>query len=160
MYAKGACHKSHFITKAKLDQIVIAQLEEDLRSGRFALQLSQSAEQPSPEDDLTAAAVTRLENQLTRVKEAYAAGIDTLEEYKENKQRILAQIEAVRAKQKPKQARRYDLDRLRRAESLLTAGLELYRSDAPEDAKNAALKALIGSITFDSTTKNVVITYR
>lgn len=160
MYAKGACKQSHFITKAKLDQIVIAQLEEDLRSGRFAVQLSQSVKQPSPEDDLTAAAVTRLENQLTRVKEAYAAGIDTLEEYRENKRRILAQIETVRAKQKPKQARRYDLDRLRRAESLLTAGLELYRSDAPEDAKNAALKALIGSITFDSTTKNVVITYR
>lgn len=160
MYAKGACHKSHFITKAKLDQIVIAQLEEDLRSGRVAVQLSQSAEQPSPEEDLTRNAIARLESQLARVKEAYAAGIDTLEEYKENKQRILAQIEAVRAKQKPKQARRYDLDRLRRAESLLTAGLELYRSDAPEDAKNAALKALIGSITFDSTTKNVVITYR
>jgi hypothetical protein len=160
MYAKGACKQSHFITKAKLDQIVIAQLEEDLRSGRFALQLSQSAEQPAPEDDLTANAVARLESQLVRVKEAYAAGIDTLEEYRENKRRILAQIEAVRAKQKPKQARRYDLDRLRRAESLLTAGLELYRSDAPEDAKNAALKALIGSITFDSTTKNVVITYR
>lgn len=160
MYAKGACKQSHFITKAKLDALVIARMEADLQSGRFAVQLSQSAEQPSPEDDLTAAAVTRLENQLTRVKEAYAAGIDTLEEYKENKQRILAQIETVRAKQKPKQARRYDLDRLRRAESLLTAGLELYRSDAPEDAKNAALKALIGSITFDSTTKNVVITYR
>lgn len=160
MYAKGACKQSHFITKAKLDALVIAQMEADLQSGRFAVQLSQSAEQPSPEDDLTRNAIARLESQLARVKEAYAAGIDTLEEYRENKQRILAQIEAVRAKQKPKQARRYDLDRLRRAESLLTAGLELYRSDAPEDAKNAALKALIGLITFDSTTKNVVITYR
>ena len=160
MYAKGACRQSHFITKAKLDALVIAQMEADLQSGRFAVQLSQSAEQPAPEDDLTVSAVARLENQLVRVKEAYAAGIDTLEEYKENKRRILAQIETVRAKQKPKQARRYDLDRLRRAESLLTAGLELYRSDAPADAKNAALKALIGSITFDSTTKNVVITYR
>ena len=125
---------------------MIAQLEEDLRSGRVAVQLSQSAEQPSPEEDLTRNAIARLESQLARVKEAYAAGIDTLEEYKENKQRILAQIEAVRAKQKPKQARRYDLDRLRRAESLLTAGLELYRSDAPEDAKNAALKARVAEL--------------
>ena len=159
MYAKGACKQSHFISKPKLDALVIAQMEEDFRSGSFTMQLDTQNE-PDEDDVLTDQAIARLEMQLTRVKEAYAAGIDTLEEYRENKQRILDQIETVRSKAKPRRIVHRSAELLRDQSSALTSAIALYKSDVSEDAKHTALKCIISSVTFDSKRKSVAISYR
>lgn len=160
MYAKGACRQSHFITKAKLDALVIAQLEEDFRSGSFTMQLDAQMNEPDEADVLTDQAVARLEMQLTRVKEAYAVGIDTLDEYRENKARILDQIETVRSKAKPRRIVHRSAELLRDQSNALTSAIALYKSDVSEDAKHTALKCIISAAVFDSKRKSVAISYR
>lgn len=160
MYAKGACKQSHFISKPKLDALVIAQMEEDFRNGSFTVQLDAQIAEPDEADVLTDQAVTRLEMQLSRVKEAYAAGIDTLEEYRENKARILDQIETVRSKAKPRRIVHRSAELLRNQSNALTSAIALYKSDVSEDAKHTALKCIISSVVFDSKRKSVAISYR
>jgi DNA invertase Pin-like site-specific DNA recombinase len=160
MYAKGACKQSHFISKPKLDAMVIAQMEEDFRNGSFTVQLDAQIAEPDEADVLTDQAVTRLEMQLSRVKEAYAAGIDTLEEYRENKARILDQIETVRSKAKPRRIVHRSAELLRNQSNALTSAIALYKSDVSEDAKHTALKCIISSVVFDSKRKSVAISYR
>ena len=159
MYTKGACRQSHFITKTKLDRIVIAQIEEDLERGAFAINLKKDPPKLTEEDQANNRAIARLQMQLSRVKEAYAAGIDTLEEYRENKTRIQSQIDALKAKAAPR-AKVIPLDELRRnQQAAISTGISIYRSDVSDEAKNTALKAIIRSITFDSKTKKVKISY-
>lgn len=160
MYAKGACRQSHFISKPKLDALVIAQMEEDFRSGSFTMQLDTQMTEPDEADVLTDQTIARLEMQLTRVKEAYAAGIDTLEEYRENKQRILDQIETVRSKAKPRRIVRRSAERLREQSEAFADVLTVYKSDVAESVKHDALKSIIRSVTFDSRRKNVAVSYR
>ena len=160
MYAKGACKQSHFITKARLDQIVIAQLEEDFRNGSASLQVDHQQEQPAVDDVMSDQAIARLQMQLTRVKEAYAAGIDTIEEYKENKERILARIEAVRQKSKPRRIVRISQEQLRKHRELIADCIALYKSEASEETKNETLKSIIHSVIFNSETKKITIRYR
>ena len=59
----------------------------------------QSIEKPKPEDDRCAlldVQIKRLEIRLSRVRAAYEDGIDTLEEYKENKTNIIESIEKLK----------------------------------------------------------------
>ena len=159
MYAKGACRQSHFISKPKLDALVLARLEEDFRSGAVAFGLDRQPEPRSEVDQTAERNIARLEMQLARVKEAYAAGVDTLAEYQENKQRILSQIEAVRSRQRPQKRIIRDEAWLREYKAAIAAGIAVYKSDVTDTAKNAALRTFIRSVVFDSKTKSVDITY-
>lgn len=160
MYAKGACKKSHFITKAKLDEIVIAKLEADLRSGTFYIPIEDPPEEPSAEDILNDQTIAKLEMQLMRVKEAYAAGIDTIEEYKENKERIMQRLETVRRKAKPRRIVRKSAEQLRIQRETIADGIAIYKSDVDDSIKNETLKCFLYAVTFHSDTKEVVISYR
>lgn len=159
MYAKGACKQSHFITKTKLDSIVIAQLEEDLHSLSLKFAVNFQQKQPSENDLVIDRMVERLETQLVRVKEAYAAGIDTLEEYRENKQKILHQIEEAKAKRKPRRNAISYEQWLREYKAAIATGIAIYKSDVSEEAKNMALRAFVKSVVFDSKSKTVEISY-
>lgn len=94
-YGRGKCKVSHAINVRKLNQIVLDQIREDLTAPDFASRIQKqnvpkSAESPIP------ALIEKEERKLDRVREAYEAGIDTLDEYRQNKQRITATLTALR----------------------------------------------------------------
>lgn len=159
MYAKGVCKESHFITKAKLEQMVIDRMEEDMKSGAVFVSLQREPEQQTEEQVNLDRAVSRLEMQLERVKEAYAAGIDTLEEYRVNKTRILEQIELLRAKQKP-QPKIISLDDIRESRmQALSTVIAVCKSDVSDEVKNNALRSIVSAAIFDSKQKSVDVRY-
>jgi len=80
-YAKGKCDISHSLTVKKAERLVIAELRDILKTGDLAYaympEESQKGERRKIEEQLA-----RVAQREKRAKEAYLAGIDTLEEYK------------------------------------------------------------------------------
>lgn len=98
MYNKGACFESHFIKIADLEQAVYNALN-DVISKNTALKLEISHKNNDNYKD-TAALKKQLKNieiKFDRIKQSYRNGIDTLEEYKENKEILIHEKETLTA---------------------------------------------------------------
>jgi predicted nucleic acid-binding Zn-ribbon protein len=103
--------------------------------------------------------LSRLSNQLRRVREAYAAGVDTLDEYKENKAHIQSQIDSVRQKIQPDMPAIDHEHLIEKLKSAIWSGIEVAKSDAPDSLKNDVLRSFIHSISFDRKNGDVEISY-
>ena len=92
---------SHFIKAEKLEQAVYAAFEQVIKTNEFSYEVRK----PQNEADdslLLRRQLEKLDDKEKRIKQAYRDGIDTLEEYKENKklladerQRIEEQLSAL-----------------------------------------------------------------
>jgi DNA invertase Pin-like site-specific DNA recombinase len=160
MYSKGACKQSHFIMIPKLDKIAIAQMEEDFDKRVFIAAVDRDKEKDTTETETLRKGLAKLEHQLRRVKEAYAAGVDTLEEYRENKTRIQSQIDSLHKRIEASAAPEITQKMIDDATNVFLATLELYKSDVPDALKNDALKSMVHHMTFDSKLKTLSISYR
>lgn len=87
-YNKGLCTESHHISIPKLEKSVILGLEQLLASDMLSYEVVYGS---STSDDKTKELIrilSRLDDREKRAKEAYLNEIDTIEEYKENRQAI------------------------------------------------------------------------
>ena len=85
-YARGQCTTSHSLSIAKADKAVIQALEEAVSDLRFNIV-------PVPTDRKNniidyQSLIEQEKRKLQRCKESYIAGIDTIGEYKANKEKI------------------------------------------------------------------------
>lgn len=84
-YLKGKCLVSHQISEKKLVPIVLDMLKEDMGQHDISFErLAPAADHKAIE--LLQLQLDQISLKETRIKEAYRNGIDTLEEYKENKE--------------------------------------------------------------------------
>lgn len=88
-YFKGACPESHYITTSNLERSIIEHMESILENDEKLKFELRSSNNNSPDHSVI------IKNQLDklvikekRIKKAYIDGIDTFEEYKENKKLI------------------------------------------------------------------------
>lgn len=87
-YNKGKCSHSHFIKTFALEQAVYEALESILAGTselHYELKTTAAANQKSDKDIITEQ-LCKLSAKENRIKQAYMDGIDTLSEYKENKE--------------------------------------------------------------------------
>lgn len=90
-FTKGICTASHYVNERDAEQSVMAGLEAVLESRNiYHLNIIKNSKSDD-EIALINKAVAKLDIKLAKIKDAYIDGIDTLEEYKENKQRIQAE---------------------------------------------------------------------
>ena len=93
-YAKGMHAGSCSITAVKAERLLLQSLNEVLSSQAVEYEHIQQAHSNTiSERELIEAAIERVAVKEQRVKEAYEAGIDTLEEYKGNKLRLAEERE-------------------------------------------------------------------
>ena len=157
-YTHGQCAVSHYISLKKVNAALIDALHADSLSDRILVKRTVS--QNSPADiDLLKAQLKREYVKLDRIKAAYADGIDTLEEYKANKQKISKSIKALEAQCLSAQESTKEIyvdvrDRISQAYEIAT------NDNIPEDLKNSALRELIEKIVYDSETKSLKIFYK
>lgn len=156
-YAKGRCPESHSIQIDKLTRAVLAQIAEDFRRLDFGI-LSADGRQLQGDNSaaLLARQLAREEQKLERIREAYEAGVDTLEEYRTRKAAIEARIAALRESAPPPvkpispaefaAAHQDDLRRL------------LDDNTAPAD-KNDILRGFVREIIFHRQNCDFVIQY-
>ena len=148
-YGRGTCKTSHSIQVATANAAVIASLENAVRTDSFNIIPPKSNTSSTVDYDRI------LQNEavkLERVKEAYQSGVDTLEEYKRNKEQILKFIEKVKAeKQAESTAKVVDKEVLKEK---VIAALDIVKDPKqPEDAKNRALRSVIEKIVFNKSEK-------
>lgn len=156
-YARGRCPESHSIQIDKLTRAVLAQIAEDFRQLDFGI-LSADGKQLQSDNSaaLLARQLAREEQKLERIREAYEAGVDTLEEYRTRKAAIEARIAALKESAPPPvkpitpaefaAAHQEDLRRL------------LDDNTAPAD-KNDILRGFVRQIIFHRQTSAFVIQY-
>ena len=95
------------------------------------------------------------ERRLARAKDAYLNEIDTIEQYKQNKEEITAKIEELKARRDKETIQEIDVD----AFTKKVAGIVDFckRADVSEGAKNEALHNIINKVVFEKAKGNLAI---
>ncbi len=156
-YSRGTCHTSHNIKIEYLEKAVIESLELSIAKEEF--NLKPNASRPSDgtalgsdTDKLLAAEYRKLD----RVKAAYENGIDSLDEYIENKKKIQASIKKLEA-DRPKQKNSFN----KKAYSKKVSSVLKIIKDPNQtpQAQNAALRTVIDSIIFNRPESSINIIF-
>lgn len=156
-YARGKCTTSHNIKIEYLEKAVIEALELSIAKEEFNLKPntnrpSDGTALGSDTDKLLAAEYRKLD----RVKAAYENGIDTLDEYIENKKKIQTSIKKLEA-ERPKQKNSFNKKAYsKKVSSVLKI---LKDPDQLPQAQNAALRTIIDSIIFNRPESSVNIIF-
>lgn len=147
-YAKGVCKVSHAINTSKINKLVIDKLKEDLSTGSFEF-----SSEPKESAGTVSSVTPQLERErrkLERIKEAYEAGIDTLEEYRENKVKVTARITALEAQEAAENERKQTPEDINRMiAGCVSSNLDALQSDqTSETVKNMILREFVDRIIF------------
>lgn len=142
-YSHGCCEHSCYIAATKIEKMIIDQLTELEQTDPYIyMQLP-----PATSDADTVATekeVARLKKILQKAKDAYLAGIDSLEEYGQNKARLQTQLNTLREAltnspaPSPAEVKKVKISEVK----------ALILSAADYKEKNIALDAIFSKITF------------
>lgn len=152
-YTKGQCKTSHYISVKKLNEMVIGTLEACFRTGLFKVVVKNI--QPTAEiTEIDVAALIEKEVQkYSRIKEAFEAGVYTIDELRESRNRIDQRINALRAQVKPQHS---EIALRRKIINENKNAIQTLRDPSvSEEEKNALLHSFIDRIVFDR--KNATI---
>lgn len=95
--SKGTCHGNGGISVHKMEAFIFKHLD-DVANRKVDINVPALTEKSNTDDaDIYHAQLRRAEQRLNRVKEAYENGIDTIAEYRENKLKIQAEIDDIKA---------------------------------------------------------------
>jgi DNA invertase Pin-like site-specific DNA recombinase len=157
-YNRGSCHVSHSVVVKKLESAIIDGLRQAVGSQSFAMlpRKPQQTERKGVDYDKL---IALEERRLERAKDAYLAGVDTIEQYAAAKDEItskIAELSAMRERDNAPQS----LDKAAYAEKVAGV-LEIIASEeiAPE-AKNEALRTVVEKIVYNKPEERVEIYFR
>ena len=146
-YTKGQCKTSHYISVKKLNEMVISTLEASFRSGLFKVIVKNT----KPTDVITeidvAALIEKEVQKYARIKEAFEAGVYTIDELRESRELIDQRINALRAQVKPQHSESALCKKI--IEENKDAIQTLRDPSVSEEEKNALLHSFIDRIVFD-----------
>lgn len=152
--SKRGCNISHSLSLNKAEPIVIDALKTACKHLDFRLDVQDA--RPSKSANNISSLLKKEQNKLQKIKDAYQSGIDTLEEYKENKLKIMESITTLQQelkKETPKQSfspRKY-------ANKVMNVVKLIESPDVTPQAKNDALRSIISKIVFNKATSNLDI---
>lgn len=153
-YGKGKCDKPHGVSSLVIEKEVLKALEEALGSNSIVYEMREIRPQElSNERTLISERLASLKGKEDRIRASYREGIDTLEEYKENKaliakerdslERQLAELEENTPDKIPDDPTPKMLDRVSSVHDILVSdSYSLVQ-------KNEALKQIIDKIVYD-----------
>lgn len=161
-YLKGKCDKSHSISEKKIVSALFQAIEEvlDARESVFALPKPQILKTPRA-DTFLQYALEKLEKKEARIKQAYRDGIDTIEEYKEQKE-LLKEERAALEKQLAQTKTCSDPNSQKPDSPSLPLQISsvrelLQNSSVPIAKKNDALKSIIDRIVYHKGENRITI---
>jgi len=157
-YNRGKCKVSHAISVTKINPVVLEKIRADLDDQNLRLKLEAQCAPKSPDAaSRLPAAIEREEKKLLRIREAFEAGIDTLEEYRENKQRITERIAVLRQTLAEEQPPQIDTAAFI---GKVRSGLRILEdAGASEIIKNDVLHTFVEKIIFMKPSGRIEIVY-
>lgn len=158
-YSRGRCRVSHSITTKKLEAAVLSQLKQD------SIPTADPDVHYIPTDtnldelNQIRLSLSRIPGKLQRVKEAFAAGIDTLQEYADNKAKIQKEEQELRARMEQLQKKKEPTNIINFAERIRYV-VEILESDAYtiEDKRNA-IRSVVEKIIYHKSSSSLEIVY-
>ena len=157
-YAKGKCKVSHFIQLKKLNKVFMEKLKSDTDKKVFNISIESTPSETTLPD--VSGVIEREKKKLVRVREAYEAGVDTLEEYKQNKLKIQARIDELT--NQIKEAGSNSPEEISMAISeRIQSGLKILEStETSETIKNMTLRTFIDKIVYFKAKNIIEIFYK
>jgi len=158
LYSKGRCDTSHYISIKKIESIVLNKIQEDFATGTFNI-VPRTPENIN-QNNFILKRIEREEQKLLRVKQAFEKGIDTIEEYAENKKRIQEEISSLRL-QLTSDAYTADTHSLQKnfLQKYSDLILKLRDDNVSISDKNRILKMFVDEIVYNKKSATVDITY-
>lgn len=140
------CTISHSISLRKADEIVLNALKTACESFEFRIDITST---PTTKTSKNIDSLLKKEqNKLLKIKEAFESGIDTLEEYKESKARIMENIVALKKELEQEQPQE-TFDPKKYATKVMNVIKLIESPDVTPQAKNEALRTIISKIVFN-----------
>ena len=153
-YSRGTCTTSHSITVPKIESAFLQGLEKAILTNQFTFAPAQRPRKEAPSVDYDKLIAVE-ERRLARAKDAYLNEIDTIEQYKHNKEEITARIEDLKAKRDKETIREVDIDAF--AEKVSSVLEFCKRDDVPVSAKNDSLYTIIEKVVYEKAKGNLAI---
>lgn len=153
-YNRGSCHTSHSVTVPKLETALIQGLEKAVKDKKFNIVPSLPKKIQSNEIDYDKLIAVE-ERKLERMREAYLAEIDTLEQYAKNKKEVTARIDDLKARRDKVVTTEVDMNAY--AEKVLSVVEFIKREDVTPTAKNEALRTIIEKLVYEKAKGNLAI---
>ncbi|MBQ8393807.1 MAG: recombinase family protein [Clostridia bacterium] len=153
-YSRGSCHTSHGITIPRIEAAFIEGLKQAVGAKQFTLVPTKPKNTDHSLIDFDKL-ITVEERRLARAKEAYLAEIDTIEQYKQNKEEITKRIDDLIARRDKEIVKETDIDAF--AEKVSGIVDFIQREDVTAVAKNEALHTIIEKIIYEKAKGNLAI---
>lgn len=157
-YARGACKVSHFIKLGKLNTLITDRIKADFENNFFDIDINITSQSDDSNNQAIESAIAREEKKLQRIHEAYEAGIDTLDEYKERKEKIQLSIDNLKRQIKTTTPEKSPAELLKGKVGECMDFLE--SSQSSENLKNVMLRSFVEKIIFVRPAGAVEIYYR
>ena len=154
-YSKNLCARSHFIQLPKIENMVYEGLAK-IRDNETYLQNLRIVTDKEDETESIMKQIAKSETMLERAKTAYIEGLDTIEEYKENKRRITEQIEVLKEQlQSCRATAEPDVPQIQKK---IDSIIELLQDpDVEHEIKYNAIRDIVEKITFKRPEETVSI---
>ena len=154
-YARGSCKVSHSITMPKVENAIIAGLEQVIATKQFNIVPKEPKKTEANTVDYDKLIAIE-ERKLERAKQAFLAEIDTIEQYAKNKEEITERINNLIAKRDEETPKtEIDLDAYAKKVSEIVEFIK--REDVTETAKNEALRTIIEKIVYEKAEGNLAL---
>ena len=161
-YSKGKCLAKNSVSSLKLEPAVLSSIQEVLDTGQIVFRyMPPEQEAPADLSAILKEQLKRNAEKFERIKEAYRNGVDTLEEYRENKRLVQEEKEIIEKQLEEAAADSPEPESLEN--NLLEQVKNVYeiiRSDAVDNtAKNEILKSVIEKIVYNRDTDELKVYY-
>lgn len=159
-YKKGKCNISNSISEKKLLKYVLQSLDDVIESGILNYRIIEHKTLPTNDEFILKKRLEGLEKKEQRIKEAYINGIDTIEEYKQNKELInqernelTKKLSSVAPAIDKKEMDKIVLGRIQNAYDTLSD------ENTSFEEKRIAITSVIDKIIYDKATGTIEIFY-
>ena len=153
-YAKGACHMSHSLSLRRANGAVLAGLQRSVGTLTFHM-VPHLTSAPSRTADY-GRLLEQERRRLARCKDAYQAGVDTLEEYRDNKARLEERIRRIEEQAASAAAAPESFDKAAYGKKAADI-LRFLETSADEGAKNEVLRSVVDHITYEKASRHLAI---
>lgn len=160
-YARGTCKCTQHIADERLKCMILARMEQDARP---EFSVSYALVKPTPE--VLDESVQLIEQQHTirarinRLREAYLAGVESLESYSEAKTALGQQAERISRRLNEVQSPKDTTNADNMIRENIASCVALLTSTATKEEKHKAIHSIIDKCTFSKETNAITLSYR
>lgn len=151
-YSKGKCAAKNSISSLKLEPAVLESIKSVLDTGKITYRkIEVKTEDTADLKTILEDQIKKIDVKLQRIKEAYMNGIDTLEEYKENKRIVQGEKDSLEKqlselKEEKSSTKNEDKDMLMRVKNVYDI---LSSNSVDVTTKSEVLRSVVDKIVYD-----------